>query len=553
MNNTDNANIMSTVLDTHHQSHNYQQQQKDYNSHDHSHSHSHHHSQQRQRQQNNKSMMKDGSLPSHSIRKHLKQQERQSYNVTLKPREKYTKIMVLKSLNSTFDTKYLIVPFKPNGLKFGRPVANPTAASNAPPQPPPPSSSSCSSSSNNNNNNNNNASIDLSATSCSSIIQVRQDNGYFDSRVLSRNHALLSCNPTNGSIYIKDLKSSNGTFVNGERLTDSQDKELNIGDVLDLGTDIDTKFDHRKISAFIEDIFILPLVDNDDTTTRTASSDATTIAGDDLLKAGFETTLFGDVVDEITLEETLFGSDDNNEILSGIFINNSIGTNKKLIDVIKSFGVTVSLNNHQLLTAKSVETFLMDYSNELDKLHKLLTERNDKHLSHLQNNLRQALTKQQESLMKDHQKELNDIENDQHAMEKQFKLDEIENNNRLKEIELELEDLRTRLEVERYKNSQLLKDYDEMKEKTKEKQQDGDTIVVDTETESKTEKPRMDKEKHATNDNRETINKGSVRQPCYIDKGNKREKTYSHNFLPLFTLGAISMGIFAFTLKHFFL
>lgn len=42
-------------------------------------------------------------------------------------------------------------------------------------------------------------------------------NGYFDSKVLSRQHAEVW--EENGKIYLKDVKSSNGTFINGERLS----------------------------------------------------------------------------------------------------------------------------------------------------------------------------------------------------------------------------------------------------------------------------------------------------------------------------------------------
>jgi pSer/pThr/pTyr-binding forkhead associated (FHA) protein len=58
-------------------------------------------------------------------------------------------------------------------------------------------------------------------------------NGYFDSKVLSRQHAEVweesgkvgSTHSlpvqilTNSQIFIKDVKSSNGTFINGERLS----------------------------------------------------------------------------------------------------------------------------------------------------------------------------------------------------------------------------------------------------------------------------------------------------------------------------------------------
>src|SRR5690349_15630489 len=40
-------------------------------------------------------------------------------------------------------------------------------------------------------------------------------NGYFDSKVLSRVHAEVWSDA--GKVYIRDLKSSNGTFLNGKR------------------------------------------------------------------------------------------------------------------------------------------------------------------------------------------------------------------------------------------------------------------------------------------------------------------------------------------------
>ncbi|KAG5456117.1 MAG: hypothetical protein BJ554DRAFT_4236 [Olpidium bornovanus] len=61
-------------------------------------------------------------------------------------------------------------------------------------------------------------------------------NGYFDSKVLSRVHAEI------WSDSGKDLKSSNGTFLNSQRLSsegeESEPHELHSGDVVDFGIDI---------------------------------------------------------------------------------------------------------------------------------------------------------------------------------------------------------------------------------------------------------------------------------------------------------------------------
>lgn len=87
----------------------------------------------------------------------------------------------------------------------------------------------------------------------------KPDNGYFDSKVLSRQHAEIYADAS-GRIWIKDVKSSNGTFVNGERLSpenrESEPKELKQSDSLELGIDIVSEDQktivHHKVSAKVE-------------------------------------------------------------------------------------------------------------------------------------------------------------------------------------------------------------------------------------------------------------------------------------------------------------
>ncbi|KAJ3089262.1 hypothetical protein HDU96_003824 [Phlyctochytrium bullatum] len=65
-------------------------------------------------------------------------------------------------------------------------------------------------------------------------------NGIFDSKVLSRNHAEIWFEE--GQVLIKDVKSSNGTFVNGFRLSEegqaSSPHPLQTGDMIEFGIDI---------------------------------------------------------------------------------------------------------------------------------------------------------------------------------------------------------------------------------------------------------------------------------------------------------------------------
>ncbi|KAM5534745.1 hypothetical protein V8D89_011609 [Ganoderma adspersum] len=86
-------------------------------------------------------------------------------------------------------------------------------------------------------------------------------NGYFDSKVLSRQHAEVW--EENGKIFIKDVKSSNGTFINGERLSpeglESEPYELKTDDIVEFGIDIvgeDNKtIVHHKVAARVVCVF----------------------------------------------------------------------------------------------------------------------------------------------------------------------------------------------------------------------------------------------------------------------------------------------------------
>lgn len=126
-----------------------------------------------------------------------------------------TAVLALLPMNGTFERKQINVPFFPDVLRIGR-------QTNAKTVPTP-------------------------------------SNGYFDSKVLSRQHAELWAE-RNGKVWIRDVKSSNGTFVNGQRLSaenrDSEPHELRQHDTLELGIDIVSEDQktivHHKVSAKVE-------------------------------------------------------------------------------------------------------------------------------------------------------------------------------------------------------------------------------------------------------------------------------------------------------------
>lgn len=126
-----------------------------------------------------------------------------------------TALLSLIPVNGTFERKQITMPYFPDSLRIGR-------QTNAKTVPTP-------------------------------------VNGYFDSKVLSRQHAEVWADRA-GKIWIRDVKSSNGTFVNGQRLSpenrDSEPHELREHDTLELGIDIVSEDQksivHHKVSAKIE-------------------------------------------------------------------------------------------------------------------------------------------------------------------------------------------------------------------------------------------------------------------------------------------------------------
>lgn len=124
-------------------------------------------------------------------------------------------VLYLLSMNGTFERKTISVPFYPDSLRIGRQTNAKTVPTPA--------------------------------------------NGFFDSKVLSRQHAEIWAD-RQGKVWIRDVKSSNGTFVNNARLSaenrDSEPHELQTSDHLELGIDIVSEDQktvvHHKVAAKVE-------------------------------------------------------------------------------------------------------------------------------------------------------------------------------------------------------------------------------------------------------------------------------------------------------------
>ncbi|KAL4920932.1 hypothetical protein BDW62DRAFT_152553 [Aspergillus aurantiobrunneus] len=134
-------------------------------------------------------------------------------------------ILTLIPINGTFEKKQITVPFYPDTLRIGR------------------------------------------QTNAKTVPTAK--NGFFDSKVLSRQHAEIWADRA-GKVWIRDVKSSNGTFLNGHRLSpenrESDPNEIRENDTLELGIDIVSEDQktivHHKVSAKVEHAGIYGSVPN---------------------------------------------------------------------------------------------------------------------------------------------------------------------------------------------------------------------------------------------------------------------------------------------------
>ncbi|ODV84160.1 hypothetical protein CANARDRAFT_179122, partial [[Candida] arabinofermentans NRRL YB-2248] len=120
--------------------------------------------------------------------------------------------------------------------------------------------------------------------------------GFFDSRVLSRNHAELFIK--NNKLYIRDLKSSNGTFINDEKLDAHKDYELKIGDKLDLGTTLESQIAHKKITCKIAEFNYISLSDYDNLVMQVLNKGSLQSRKLELFNSSLDALIFSDVIEE---------------------------------------------------------------------------------------------------------------------------------------------------------------------------------------------------------------------------------------------------------------
>lgn len=277
-----------------------------------------------------------------ATRDHKPQRRQQAeYYVTLVP------------LNDTFVKKHIHVPYFPDTCRLGRPTGT--------------------------------------------KIKPHVTNGYFDSRVLSRNHACMSIDAKTGQLMIQDMGSSNGTFVNSEKIG-ADPVAVKVGDTINLGFNIQLETSHKQISAKIENISVvsnnpkgsvlngLPMLTKDVINGFSAAelhhldfiqsvlslvlpnkeefeeseTDATTQA-----QKSFENAMFADVVP--SLDDSLAASSES-YVNAGIFNNSRIVNSNDLESTLELLMVNLVRVKQQSSTLKSLENFLINYSSKVDSI-----------------------------------------------------------------------------------------------------------------------------------------------------------------------------------------
>ena len=100
--------------------------------------------------------------------------------------------------------------------------------------------------------------IGRASKSPSKGLQAAVENAWFDSPVMSRNHAEISMNAESNVITIQDIGSMHGTFVNDLQLERHEPSELSDGDLVVFGAEVKRNLDTFPACAFRVNYEFLP-------------------------------------------------------------------------------------------------------------------------------------------------------------------------------------------------------------------------------------------------------------------------------------------------------
>ncbi|KAG2732271.1 hypothetical protein G9P44_004688 [Scheffersomyces stipitis] len=321
-------------------------------------------------------------------------------------------------------------------------------------------------------------------------------NGYFDSRVLSRNHAQIYIDPSNGKLMLQDLGSSNGTYLNELRLT-HEPVEIKMGDIVCLGFNVQAESTHKQISLKIDNISVIPnstsglsfntnskndmssnlflnrsealdtpefkhlsfiediyrQMSNPETSNNTKSS------SEDMT---FDNALFGDI--NPNLEDNLLGlySATNSGIYNNSQITNTT-TLESIVNILVSSSVRIKQQNNSLI---SLEHFFTNYHSRLEEINSQYLESSfKKSLLTIQNDLKKEKIGHQK--VKEKFKLLEDESSKKlETLQKRLKATDKEKDNLNKMIQ-EIKDKKEELKLEVEKEREVIRELEAQREREK--------------------------------------------------------------------------------------
>lgn len=228
--------------------------------------------------------------------------------------------------------------------------------------------------------------------------------GFFDSRVLSRNHAELFVQ--DNQLYIRDLKSSNGTFINDEKLEPHKNYQLKIGDKIDLGTTLESQWAHKKITCKVAEFKWISLTDYDSMINLALSKGSLESKRQELFNSSFDALIFGDSIED---QEDLVFQELLNDLSTSINMNNDNNNNDQQIsDLITTTGTTRSTTIVEPPN-KLVPNLTIKNSSKLeDIIRKLLISINNEYLQ-------QQKLREMSKFLKNYNLILTDLEKDNNS------------------------------------------------------------------------------------------------------------------------------------------
>ena len=143
--------------------------------------------------------------------------------------------------------------------------------------------------------------LTLSVSDSLSVGRGSDNDVVLGSKQVSRNHAVLSV--LNGELYVKDLESSNGTFINEQRIEGNKSQRLNANDTLGFAS-----FDFQvnaPVAATLDNEQAAPAVSDEPVLSTNAVTSAETISTASDSESGVVAPVVSEAADKkSTIEET---------------------------------------------------------------------------------------------------------------------------------------------------------------------------------------------------------------------------------------------------------